>query len=145
MKQEAVITVFGLSFSSYCEKLITDTFENNSTKVRAFLFIEQALVAAIFCVTFNIWEPFSHNPCVFNPFYFVFQGKQAMEHVIGVINQEIQDLAAGLEQATTKLNTEFEHATAVINSELNDIAQGAKNGFEQATRLNTAFCEQSSS
>ena len=66
-----------------------------------------------------------------------------MEHVIGVINQEISDLAAGIEQATTKLNTEFEHATAVINSELNDIAQGAKNGLEQAARLNTAFCEQS--
>lgn len=68
-----------------------------------------------------------------------------MEHVIGVINQEIQDLAAGIEQATTKLNTELEHATAVINSELNDIAQGAKNGFEQAARLNTAFCEPSAS
>ncbi len=57
-----------------------------------------------------------------------------MEHVIGVINQEISDLTAGIEQATTKLNTEFEHATAVINSELSDIAQGAKNGFEQAAR-----------
>ena len=34
MKQEAVVTVFGLSFSSYCEKLITETYENNSTKVR---------------------------------------------------------------------------------------------------------------
>ena len=34
MKQEAVVTVFGLSFSSYCEKLITDTYENNSKKVR---------------------------------------------------------------------------------------------------------------
>jgi hypothetical protein len=33
MKQEAVVTVFGLSFSSYCEKLITETYENNSTKV----------------------------------------------------------------------------------------------------------------
>lgn len=36
MKQEAVITVFGIGFSSYCEKLITDTFENNSKKVRGY-------------------------------------------------------------------------------------------------------------
>ena len=33
MKQEAVVTVFGLSFSSYCEKLITETIESNSGKV----------------------------------------------------------------------------------------------------------------
>lgn len=64
-----------------------------------------------------------------------------MEHVIGVINQEIQDLAAGIEQATTKLNTEIEHATAIINSELNDIAQGAKHGLEQAATLQSVFCE----
>lgn len=68
-----------------------------------------------------------------------------MEHVIGVINQEFVDLAAGIEQATTKLNTELEHATAILNSELNEIAQGAKNGFEQATRFNTTFFEQSPS
>lgn len=36
MKQEAVVTVFGLSFGSYCEKLITETYENNSRKVRDF-------------------------------------------------------------------------------------------------------------
>ena len=33
MKQEAVVTVFGISFSSYCEKLITDTYECNAKKV----------------------------------------------------------------------------------------------------------------
>lgn len=33
MKQEAVVTVFGLSFSSYCEKLITETYEANAKKV----------------------------------------------------------------------------------------------------------------
>ena len=33
MKQEAVVTVCGLSFSSYCEKLITETIESNSGKV----------------------------------------------------------------------------------------------------------------
>ena len=74
-------------------------------------------------------------------YIFLFQGRQAIEHVIGVINQEIHDLAAGIEQATTKLNTEFEHATAMINSELNDIAQGAKHGFEQAANSHTAFCD----
>lgn len=33
MKQEVVVTVFGVSFSNYCEKLITDTYESNSRKV----------------------------------------------------------------------------------------------------------------
>lgn len=33
MKQEAVVTVFGISFASYCEKLITETYESNAKKV----------------------------------------------------------------------------------------------------------------
>ncbi len=46
MKQEALVTVFGLSFSSYCEKLITDTYENNSRKVRlkSFRFKNQDII-----------------------------------------------------------------------------------------------------
>lgn len=148
MKQEAVITVFGIGFSSYCEKLITDTFESNSRKVRDYFmfFFDKHIINQndIYSKSKETYLPRVQHP-MFQSTYFSLQGREAMEHVIGVINQEIQDLAAGIEQATTKLNTELEHATAVINSELNDIAQGAKNGFEQAARLNTAFCEPSAS
>lgn len=45
-----------------------------------------------------------------------------MEHVIGVINQEIQDLTAGIERAKHGL-------------------EQAKQGLEQAATLQTVFCE----
>ena len=45
-----------------------------------------------------------------------------MEHVIGVINQEIQDLTAGIERAKHGL-------------------EQAAQGLEQAATLQTVFCE----
>ncbi|EDO26955.1 predicted protein, partial [Nematostella vectensis] len=57
------------------------------------------------------------------------KGRQAMENVIAVINREVQDLAINLEQATSRLNTEFEQA---------------KQGLEQAARIPQVMCEGSS-
>lgn len=67
-------------------------------------------------------------------FNFFLQGREAMEMVITKINKEVQDLAANIEQATSRLNAEFEQATSRLNSEL-----------EQATIFPQAFCECSSS
>lgn len=64
-----------------------------------------------------------------------------MEMVITKINKEVQDLAANIEQATSRLNAEFEQATSRLNSEL----EQAKQGLEQATIFPQAFCECSSS
>lgn len=69
-----------------------------------------------------------------------FQGRQAMEMVIGKINKEVQDLATNIEQATSRLNSEFEQATSRLNTEL----EQAKQGLEQASLFPQAFCEDSS-
>lgn len=70
-------------------------------------------------------------------FNFFLQGREAMEMVITKINKEVQDLAANIEQATSRLNAEFEQATSRLNSEL----EQAKQGLEQATIFPQAFCE----
>lgn len=70
-----------------------------------------------------------------------FQGRQAMEMVIGKINKEVQDLATNFEQATSRLNSEFEQATSRLNTEL----EQAKHGLEQASLFPQAFCEGSTS
>lgn len=57
-----------------------------------------------------------------------------MEMVIGKINKEVQDFATNIEQATSRLNSEFEQATSRFNTEL-----------EQASLLPQAFCEGSTS
>ncbi|XP_067053549.1 PRELI domain containing protein 3B-like [Acropora muricata] len=62
------------------------------------------------------------------------KGRQAMEMVIGKINKEVQDFATNIEQATSRLNSEFEQATSRFNTEL-----------EQASLLPQAFCEGSTS
>lgn len=73
--------------------------------------------------------------------YFSLQGREAMEMVITKINREVQDLAANIEHATSRLNAEFEQATSRLNTEL----EQAKQGLEQATIFPKAFCESSSS
>lgn len=69
------------------------------------------------------------------------KGRQAMEMVIGKINKEVQDFATNIEQATSRLNSEFEQATSRFNTEL----EQAKQGLEQASLLPQAFCEGSTS
>ena len=64
-----------------------------------------------------------------------------MEMVIGKINKEVQDFATNIEQATSRLNSEFEQATSRFNTEL----EQAKQGLEQASLLPQAFCEGSTS
>lgn len=72
MKQEAVVIVFGLSFGSYCEKLITETYENNSRKVRDFnrllyvcaVFISLLLIYQLLLLSGQLFEQSTHAKSV---------------------------------------------------------------------------------
>lgn len=123
-RQEAIVTVQGMPLESYMENLMANKISVNAGKVISF----SANHISVFFYFFYLFEEFSN-------LLFIFQGRQAIEWVIGKLQAEMKEIASNAIYNTDDLISFTKKSLQQVTYSVDDISLVTKKSIEDLQNL----------